>query len=130
MPSRDIRELSKREREVLYLVYQHHPASVHKIQENMQSEVSYNGVRRILDSLVSKKLVHSTKVGKKYQYSPVRSAMEQGTQMLKEVLMVFFDESAALGFASLMKSKDARLQELEIENLRSLLSEEASPDST
>jgi hypothetical protein len=51
----------------------------------------------------------------------VRSRFDQGSTALLEVLNAFFDGSPALGFMNLMKSKDERLQDLELENIRKLL---------
>lgn len=129
MPIPNLRDLTKREREILYAVYELHPVTVQKICEHIQSDISYNGVRRILDSLVTKELVKFEAKRRKHVYSPVQSSIDQGTRILREVIQTFFGESAALGFASLLKSKDSRLQELEINNLRQLLKEQRESDN-
>lgn len=118
----EIGELPPKERQILYLVYQLAPVTVLDVQQNLKHEASYNSIRRILDSLVEKKLVTFERVKRKYVYSPVRSRSEQGTKMLQEVIKTFFDESPALGFVNLIKGRrDENLQDLEIENIKSLL---------
>lgn len=118
----EIQALSAKEREILYLVYELEPATAQAVQSKLKHDASYNSVRRILDSLVEKKFVTFERVGRKYQYRPIRSRSEQGTKLLQEVIQAFFDASPALGFANLIKgTRNQKIQDLEIENAKRLL---------
>ncbi len=119
----DLKSLSRREREVLYLVYELGKATALDIQERLEPAATYNATRRLLETLTKKGAVQFSRNGRQYVYEPVRSRFDQGTAALAEVLNAFFDGSPALGFMNLMKAKDERLQDLEIENLKKLLDE-------
>ncbi len=122
MLSPSVNELSRREREVLYIVYELGEVSVSEVQSAL-SDASYNAVRRILDSVSKKGLIKYKRIGRRFIYSPARSRVEEGTVALKEVLNTFFSGSAALGFMNVLKNKDQQLRELEIQNVRQLLEE-------
>lgn len=126
----EIQELSAREREVLYLIYQLEPATVQDIQEGLKKKsASYNSVRRTIDCLVEKGFVSFQRVGRKHQFRPIRSRTEQGTKLLREVIKAFFDESPALGFANLIRgTRSEQVQDLEIENIRRLVDKFRSGD--
>lgn len=119
----DLKSLSRREREVLYLVYELGSATAADIQERLDPPATYNATRRLLETLSKKEAIRFSRNGRQYVYSPVRSRFEQGTAALAEVLNAFFDGSPALGFMNLMKAKDQRLQDLELDNIRKLLDE-------
>ena len=119
----DLKSLSRREREVLYLVYELGTATAADVQERLDPPATYNATRRLLETLCKKEAIQYRRSGRQYEYSPVRSRFEQGTAALAEVLNAFFDGSPALGFMNLMKTKDERLQNLELDNIRKLLDE-------
>ncbi|TWT33943.1 Penicillinase repressor [Posidoniimonas corsicana] len=118
-----VNHLTRREREVLYAVYELGEGSVAEVQEHL-ADPSYNAVRRQLDALAKKELITFRKSGRRFLYSPAAPKMEQGVAALKEVLKAFFDGSPALGFTSVLRSKDRSLQEMEIESVRKLLAED------
>ena len=93
------------------------------MQERLDPPATYNATRRLLETLGKKGVIQHRRSGRQYLYSPVRSRFEQGTAALAEVLNAFFDGSPALGFMNLMKTKDERLQDLELDNIRKLLDE-------
>lgn len=118
-----VNQLTRREREVLYAVYELEEASVAKVQEHL-GDASYNAVRRQLDGLAKKELISFRKSGRCFVYLPATSKAQQGAAALREVLDTFFEGSPALGFTSLLRTKDSRLQELELDSVRELLEEE------
>lgn len=128
MNKAQVHQLTRREREVLYAVYELGEAAVAEVQEHL-NDPSYNAVRRQLDALSKKGLITFRKSGRRFLYAPASSKMEQGAAALKEVLQAFFDGSPALGFTSLLRNKDLRVQESEIESVRKLLAAERDSDS-
>ncbi|TWT77287.1 Penicillinase repressor [Posidoniimonas polymericola] len=122
-----VNQLSRREREVLYAVFELGEASVADVREHL-ADPSYNAVRRQLDALAKKDLITPRKAGRRFLYAPTGPKMEQGVAALKEVLKAFFEGSPALGFTSVLRSKDQPLQEQEIEQVRKLLAEDRSED--
>ena len=125
--SSDIGDLSARERQALYLVYQLAPASAADIQEQLES--SYNATRRILEALVQKKFVTYEKDGRRYIYRPLKSPTEEGTKLLREVIKAFFSSSPSLGFIQLIESARGgkELSKRRLEEIRKIL-EEAESD--
>lgn len=112
-------DLSPRERQVLCLVYRLEVASVADIHRACDEEVSYNAVRRILDSLSGKSMVVHKREGRKYVYRPRDEKRAQGTKLLQHTIETFFHGSAALGFASLISHlEDRSLQHEEMDKLR------------
>ena len=112
-------ELSRREREIMDILYSVEEASVKQIQAKLLDPPTDMAVRRMLHILDEKGLLKRRKNGREVIYSPRKSKKRAGMSALKHVLDTFFDGSVDKALAAHLASKEAvsneqlsRLQEL------------------
>ncbi len=108
--------LSRRERQVMDLIYQQAPASVASVREAMDDPPSYSAVRALLNTLVEKGHLRTREEGRRYVYLPTVPATEASIPALQRVVSAFFDGSTAKAALALL-SLDSPLSEEEIATL-------------
>lgn len=127
MKKPDFENLSRREREVMYLVHKHGELSAEKLEREIDTPISYSGARRYLSILEGKGFLHMTKQGKRYFYTPVASTTEVGLNLIKKAIGNFFNGSPTLGIATFMQREGKELDNREIAYLEKLV-EDATKD--
>jgi predicted transcriptional regulator len=113
--------LSKREQQIMDLVYQHGEASVTEVMEGLPDPLSNSAVRTFLRILERKgHLRHETRDGK-YVYLPTRPRQSAARAALTQLLHVFFDGSVERVMATLLSEKEGELSAAELERLEQLI---------
>lgn len=113
--------LSRRERQIMDLIYAAGEATAAAVQAAMPDPPSYSAVRTLLRILEDKgHLKHRTERGR-YVYIPIRPRTSAGRSALKRVLQTFFDNSAAKAMAALMDVADTRITDGELAELSQLI---------
>jgi BlaI family penicillinase repressor len=85
--------LSRRETEIMEILFALGEASVSAVTAKMPAELSPNGVRTMLAILEGKGRVTRRKDGREYFYKPATDPAIAGRSALQQVLRVFFDGS-------------------------------------
>jgi predicted transcriptional regulator len=114
-------ELSRRERQIMDIVYQQGSASVNDVMEYMADPPSYSSVRALMNILKEKKHLKIRKDGVRYLYLPTRPRTHAGRPALKRVVETFFDNSVEKTVAALLKSSDTHLSQEELDRLTELI---------
>ena len=120
MPQR-AQNLSRRERQIMDIVYQCGSATATQVMDALPEPPSYSAVRAMLRILEEKgHLTHSTD-GPRYVYSPVvpRTAARQSA--LRQVVRTFFNDSAPDAVAALLDMSGRRLSRDELTELERLI---------
>ncbi|MEQ1566114.1 MAG: BlaI/MecI/CopY family transcriptional regulator [Myxococcota bacterium] len=108
--------LSRRERQIMDVVYRLGRASVSEVHQSLPDAPSYSAVRALMAVLTEKgHLVHEPE-GRRYLYRPTVPADDARTSALQRVVSTFFDGSplrAALALVSGAKLGDEELEALE-----------------
>ncbi len=125
-PVNDNQHLSRRERQIMDVVYRLSKASAQEIQENIPEPPSYSAVRALLAILVDKGVLKHERDGRKYIYKPTVSADRAKRSALRRLLDTFYDNSAEKLVAALLDPDDGKLGDREIERIRALVN--AAPD--
>ena len=125
-PLNDNQHLSRRERQIMDVVYRLSKASAQEIQENIPEPPSYSAVRALLAILVDKGVLKHERDGRKYIYKPTVSADRAKRSALRRLLDTFYDNSAEKLVAALLDPDDGKLGDREIERIRALVN--AAPD--
>ena len=121
MRERSIMGLSRRERQIMDLIYARQHATVAEVQAGMADPPSYSAVRALLRILEEKgHLRHAAEEGK-YIYTPIRPRAHAGKGALRGILQTFFDNSAAKAVAALLDVSDAKLSEKEVSQISDLI---------
>jgi BlaI family transcriptional regulator, penicillinase repressor len=112
---------SRRERQIMDVVYARGEATAAEIHERLPEAPTYTAVRGLLRVLVEKGHLAVASDGPRYVYHPTTSRAVAGASVLTHVVRTFFDGSASTAMAALFGSKELRLTGAEIERLRGLV---------
>jgi BlaI family transcriptional regulator, penicillinase repressor len=121
MSKRLVDGLSRRERQILDILYQRGEASVAEVQAVLPDPPGYSAVRALLGLLKDKELVRHRKVGRLYVYSPVVSRSRAQRSVLSRVVHTFFGNSVENVIATLIDMSSQEMSEEELERLERLI---------
>jgi BlaI family transcriptional regulator, penicillinase repressor len=108
--------LSKRERQIMDVIYAKGPLSAVAVWEAMVNPPSAIAVRTLLGILESKGHLRHKKVGRQFIFMPTRPKAKAGRSALRRVIEVFFDKSPANALAAHL-ADTANLSDEELERL-------------
>ncbi len=115
--------LSRRERQIMDVIYARRKASVSQVRAGLEDPPSYSAVRALLRILENKGHLQHRPVDGKYVYSATRPRRYAARGALRRVLETFFDNSAAQAVAALLSNSDMNLSDQELTQLAALLQE-------
>jgi predicted transcriptional regulator len=114
--------LSRRERQVMDILYRRSGATVAEIMADLPDPPTYSAVRSILRILGEKKLIRHKEDGPRYVYSPADTTDTAREDMLAHVVKTYFAGSPEQAVTALLRMSDADLPDEDIERLRSSIS--------
>jgi predicted transcriptional regulator len=113
--------LSRRERQIMDVVYARGEASAAQVHAGLPDPPSYSAVRALLAILVEKgHLRHRSEQGR-YIYAPTRPRAQVGRSALRRVLDTFYEGSLEKAVAALLQGADGRLSPAELQRLGKLI---------
>ncbi len=113
--------LSKRERQIMDIVFELGAASAAEVHERLPDPPTYTAVRTMLKLLEDKGLVRHRQEGRKYIYSPCHSQKSQGRSALSRVLQVFFGGSLENAIAAHLSDPKLKLEPEELKRLKVMI---------
>ena len=121
MASQPQLHLSRRERQVMDIVYLLKEATTNQVLQNMADPPSRNAVRTFLKILEDKGHLTHRKEGKEYVFKPIRARKRQGKSALRAVLDTFFDGSLEDAVAHHLSDRSTKLTDEELARLSKLI---------
>jgi predicted transcriptional regulator len=118
--------LSRREREVMEIVFALGEATLSQIMEEMAEPPTRPALRSILTILEEKGQLKHRSEGREFVYRSVVSREKAGKSTLSRVVSTFFDGSISQALAAYLSDPKARLSDDEIAELRRFI-DEATP---
>jgi predicted transcriptional regulator len=115
--------LSRRERQIMDVIYQQGRATAAEVMDNMPNAPSYSAVRAMLRLLEDKGLVRHEQDGPRYVYLPTLSRDKARQSAMKQLLQTFFDDSAEQAVAALIDMSRPRMSDAELDRLSRLIDE-------
>ena len=106
-------KLSRRERQIMDIVYQRGRVSVADVLEDLPDPPSYSTVRALLGILEEKGYLTHKKDGKRYIYRPTQPRHQAGRSALKQIFQTFFDKSIEKTVMTLISDADLSDEELD-----------------
>lgn len=110
--------LSRRERQIMDIIYRLGSASAKEVLEQLPDPPSYSAVRALLVTLENKSLVLHEKKSRSYIYKPVVEEKKARNSALKSLLTTFFDGKPQNLVAALLQDKDQDLSQKDIDEIR------------
>jgi len=114
-------QLSRRERQIMDIIYQQGRATAAEVLEGMADPPSNSAVRALLRVLVEKGHVRYAKDGARYVYSPKKPRRQAARNALNHVLQTFYDGSTYKAAAALLDRSDHDMSPEELERLSGLI---------
>ena|SRR5829696_10593535 len=115
--------LSRRERQVMDILFRRGEATVAEIMTELPDPPTYSAVRSILRILGEKRLINYREDGPRYVYLPAVDTDNARNDALAHVIRTFFDGSVEQAVTAVLRLSDTQLEDAEIEKLRARIRE-------
>ena len=112
---------SRRERQIMEILYQRGKASASEVREAMEDAPSYSAVRAMLRVLEEKGHVRHQEEGLKYVYVPVVARDKAKRSAVKHVLDTFFAGSPEQIVAALLDVSASKLTREELDRMSEMI---------
>ncbi len=113
--------MSRRERQIMDILYRLGQASAKEVMENLPDPPSYSAVRALMATLESKGMVKHSKESRRYIYKPLIAGKRARRSALSNLLSTFFEGRPEKLVAALLDPADMQLDKKEIEKIREAL---------
>lgn len=123
MADKSHHHLSRRERQIMDIIYQRGQATAQDIQDNLPDPPSYSAVRAMLRLLEEKGYLKHQQDGQRYVFLPTLAREKARKSALKQMLETFFDGSTEQAVAALLSLSRTKLKQDELERLSHMIEE-------
>src|SRR6516225_1418164 len=114
-------QLSRRERQIMDILYQRGKSSASEVREAMPDPPSYSAVRAMLRILEEKAHVRHQAEGLTYVYLPTVARDKAKRSAVKHLLDTFFDDSPEQIVAALLDVSSTRLTREELDRMAAMI---------
>ena len=121
MGVQDHQNLSRRERQIMDIVYQKKEATAAQVLEDLPDPPSYTTVRTLLRLLENKGHLKHRQDGPRYIFYATMPREEAQESAMRKLLHTFFDGSRSKAVAALIDMDTARISDYELEELDLLI---------
>ena len=104
-------QLSRRERQIMDVIYTHGQATVGQIRDALAEPPSYSAVRALVGILVDKGHLKFKRDGIRYVYMPTRTHRHAGRSAMRHALDVFYGGDIDKAVAALLDVGDTQLSQ-------------------
>ena len=115
--------MSRRERQIMEILYRRGQASVSEVRAAMNDAPSYSAVRAMLRVLKGKGHVKHQAEGLKYMYRPVVNREKAKRSALKSLVDTFFNDRPDEVVAALLDVSSRRLTAEELDRMAAMINE-------
>lgn len=123
MPDSQLRALSRRERQIMDLLYQRGRATAADVQAGIADAPSYSAVRALLRTLEEKGFATHEEDGRTYVYRPTVPRDQARRSALRHVVTTFFGGSTEQAVAALLDLNGPALTNDALERMRALVAQ-------
>jgi predicted transcriptional regulator len=116
-------KLSRRERQIMDILYQRGQAAAAEVLEELPDPPSYSAVRAMLRILEEKGHLKHKQQGNRYIYLPTVPRDRARRSALQRVLQTFFDGSTEQAVATLLDLSAPKLSDADLDRLANLIDE-------
>lgn len=115
------RDLTRRERQIMDVIYARGRATVAEVLEGLEDPPGYNSVRTLLRLLEEKGKLRHEESGLRYVYIPTVTREKARRSALHNVIETFFSGSTEEAIATLLDLHDAKRRPLELDRIEALI---------
>src|SRR5687768_9908640 len=114
-------DLSRRERQIVDILYREGRATAAEVQAALPDPPSYSAVRAMLRILEDKGHVRHEQDGPRYVYLPTVARDNAKRSALRHMLRTFFDGSTEQAISALLDESSTRLSDRELDRLARMI---------
>jgi predicted transcriptional regulator len=116
-------QLSRREREIMEVIYRRGRATAAEVLDQLADPPGYSAVRALLRVLEEKGHLRHEEDGQRYVFLPTVPLERARQSALRQLLHTFFDGSTEQAVAALLDLSSTRLSDAELERLSRLIAD-------
>ena len=121
MAAANHQHLSRRERQIMDVVYARGRATAQEVADGIPDPPSYSAVRALLRVLEDKGHLRHEQDGPRYVFLPVVTRERARQSALRQLVRTFFDGNAEAAVAALLDPKTSQLDDQELDRLAQLI---------
>jgi predicted transcriptional regulator len=121
MERKDEAQLSRRERQIMEIVYRKGNATAAEVHEEILDPPSYSAVRALLRILEEKGHVRHEQDGPRYVYLPTVARDNAQRSALRHILQTFFNGSAEQAISALLGDASGKMSSAELDRLARMI---------
>lgn len=121
MKEESIKPLSRRERQILDIVYRRGRVTAADVRRELPDAPGYSAVRALLSIMVEKGHLKVEEEGPRYVYWPARPKSKAAQSALDRVTEVFFGGSVEDVVAGLLDGNRGRLSDEDLERIQEMI---------
>jgi len=121
MPKEPHANLSRRERQIMDVIYSHGSCTVQDMVDQLPDPPSYSAVRAMLRLLEEKGHLQHRHDGPRYVYQPIVPREKARESAMRQMLRTFFDGSAEQAVATLLDVSGSEISREELDRLAELI---------
>ncbi len=124
MPKLSPRRLSRREREIMDIIYQLGEASVSDVVSRLADNPGYDSIRITLGILTKKGHLTYRRENRRYIYSPIVSRENASRSAVRSLLRTFFGGSPRKAILTMLDMSSSRLKKEDLDEIAAWLEKE------
>ena len=121
MPTPARTDLTRRESQIIEILYRRRRATVEEIRSELPDASSPSSVRKLLDIMIERGLLGREYDGPRYFYFPTAKPEEASRSALKQLVRTFFNDSPGSAMAALLDMSGKPLSDEEYRRLAGML---------
>jgi BlaI family transcriptional regulator, penicillinase repressor len=121
MPNLTHVDLTRRESQIMEILYRRRRATVEDIRVELPDAPSPSSVRKLLEIMIDRGLLAREYEGPRYVYFPAVKPEDASRSALKQLVRTFFNNSPGSAIAALLDIRSAQLSAAEYRELSNLL---------
>ena len=121
MEKKSMDSLSRRERQIMEIIFQMGESSASEVQKRMPVELSNSSVRTLLRILENKGFLKHEEKGLKYVYTPAIEQKRAQKKALNNLIKTFFNGSPEGVVTAILNSEDIKLSGDELNKLSDII---------
>ncbi len=121
MPKKPHLDLSRRERQIMLVLFENGPSTAQQVLDALPEPPSYSAVRTMLRLLEEKGQLTHHQEGPRYVYTPVVSREKAQKSALRQTVQSFFDNSVEQAMATLIGMDDLPQRDEALDRLERMI---------
>jgi BlaI family transcriptional regulator, penicillinase repressor len=121
MPNLTNVDLTRRESQIMEILYRRRRATVEDIRGELPDAPSPSSVRKLLEIMIDRGLLAREYEGPRYMYFPAVKPEDASRSALKQLVRTFFNNSTGSAIAALLDIRSTQLSAAEYRELSNLL---------